>query len=186
MGPLGGIIRHYMNRRNAAMNAYTVELLDLTPTDRVLEIGFGGGVVLPSLIGGAASVVGVDPSLDVIRAANRRYGTSDTLEFRLGKVEALPCAAGEFNKVCTVNTIYFWQNLNFGFSEIHRVLTEGGRVAVGFLPKAGMQRMNLPSDIFTLRDSDDVVAAMVQAGFRAVRVERPQPSIEWNVIVGTR
>ena len=186
MGPLGGFIRRDMNRRNAAMNAYTVERLDLRLTDRVLEIGFGGGVALPRLISAAASVVGVDPSPDVIRAAILQYGTTEQLEFRRGEVEALPCAPGEFNKVCTVNTIYFWRALDAGFSQIHRALAEGGRVAVGFLPRAGMQPMNMPADIFTLRDPDDVVAAMLQAGFRDVRVERPQPSTAWNVIVGTR
>jgi SAM-dependent methyltransferase len=175
-----------MNRGNAAINAFTVERLDLQPTDRVLEIGFGGGVALPSLIAAAGSVVGVDPSPDVVRAATSQYGTMGRLEFRQGEVEALPCAPGEFDKVCTVNTIYFWRSLEAGFSQIHRALVAGGRVAVGFLPKARMQRMNMPSDIFTLRDPDDVVGAMVQAGFQDVRVERPQPSTAWNTIVGTR
>jgi arsenite methyltransferase len=175
-----------MNRRNAAMNAYAVEQLDLQPTDRVLEIGFGGGVTLPSLISAAAFVVGVDPSADVVRAAIEQHGTSERLQFRQGEVEALPCAPGEFSKACTVNTIYFWRALDAGFSQIHRVLAEGGRVAVAFLPKAKMAAMNMPPDIFTLRDPDDVVAAMQQAGFRDIRVERPQPSTAWNAILGTR
>jgi arsenite methyltransferase len=185
-GLLGRFVRSDMNRRNAAMNAYAVEQLDLQPTDRVLEIGFGGGVNLPGLISATASVVGVDPSPDVVRAAIAQYGTSERVEFRQGAVEELPCASGEFDKVCTVNTIYFWRALDAGFAQIHRVLAEGGRVVVAFLPKAGMTPMNMPSDIFTLRDPDDVVAAMLQAGFRNVHVERPQASTPWNAIMGTR
>jgi arsenite methyltransferase len=48
---LGGrIIRFLMNRGNAGMNAFAVQQLELRPSDRVLEIGFGGGVALPALI----------------------------------------------------------------------------------------------------------------------------------------
>jgi len=50
---MGGL----MNRHNAKLNAFAVRQLDLVPTDRVLEIGFGGGVTLPSLIARAGFVV---------------------------------------------------------------------------------------------------------------------------------
>jgi hypothetical protein len=41
LGRLGGII---MARTNRDMAARTIELLDVQPNDRVLEIGFGPGV----------------------------------------------------------------------------------------------------------------------------------------------
>lgn len=46
--------------------------------------------------------------------------------------------------------------------------------------------MGYPTDIFTSRTPDDVVAALAKAGFEAARVERPEPSTAWNVIVATR
>jgi len=104
-------------------------------------------------------------------------------EFREGTIEALPFEAASFDKVCTVNTIYFWRSLEVGFAEIHRVLTPGGRAVIGFLPKSHMDRMGMPRDIFTARATEDVVAALENEGFVNLRVERPQPKTPWNVVV---
>jgi arsenite methyltransferase len=178
-----------MNRHNATMNAFAVRQLGLKPSDRVLEIGFGGGVNLPALIAGAAFVGGADRSRDVVAWAAARFSAavqSGRAEFREGSVEAIPFAAAAFDKVCTVNTVYFWQSLDAGLAEIHRVLRPGGSVVIGFLPKEWMDRLGHPTDIFSSRRPDDVIAALVATQFNHVRVERPEPTTPWNVIVATR
>jgi len=178
-----------MNRHNAKMNAFAVEQLALTPTDRVLEIGFGGGVALPSLIRAAAFIGGVDRSRDCVQWANVRYSAvvkAGRAAFREGSVEAIPFETASFEKVCTVNTVYFWPSLDAGFIEIHRVLVPGGRVVVGFLPKEWMDTMGYPTDIFTTRTPDEVIAALTRSGFQAVHIERPAPTTKWSVIVATR
>ena len=178
-----------MNRTNADVNAFAVRQLELVPSDRVLEIGFGGGGTLPTLMAGAAFVGGVDRSRDVVARARARFSEAvqtGRADFREGSVEALPFEAGSFAKVCTVNTVYFWTSLDAGFAEIHRVLMPDGRLAVGFLPKDHMDRMGMPMDIFTSRTPDDVIAALTKAGFEGVRIERPEPTTAWNVIVATR
>jgi arsenite methyltransferase len=188
-GLFGRIMGRLMNKHNAKLNAYAVQQLDLTPSDRVLEIGFGGGVTLPSLIAGAAFVGGVDRSTEMVRLATARFSeavSAGRAIFREGKVEELPFEPSSFEKVCTVNTVYFWRSLDAGFAEIHRVLSPSGRVVVGFLPKEHMDRMGMPTDIFTSRAPEDVVAALVKVGFSDVRIERPEPTTPWNVLVGTR
>ena len=178
-----------MNRHNAKLNAFAVQQLNLTSSDRVLEIGFGGGVTLPLLIKQAGFVGGVDRSLDMVKRAKAIFSdavSSGRAEFRQGTVEALPFEVSSFGKVCTVNTVYFWSSLDAGFLEIHRVLSPGGRVVVGFLPKERMDRLGMPIDIFTSRTPESVIAALTSAGFTDVRVERPEPSTPWNVIVAIR
>ena len=178
-----------MNRTNAAINVFAVQQLDLKPMDRVLEIGFGGGVTIPSLLKASAFVAGVDRSADVVKRANERFAKAvraDRAVFRVGTVEALPFEDGSFDKVCTVNTVYFWTSLKQGFAEIRRVLTPGGRVVVGFLPKERMDRMEMPTDIFTTRSPDSIIAALGETGFTDVRCERLTPETSWIVIVGTR
>ena len=188
-GFFGRIMGQLMNIDNAKLNAYAVRQLDLTPSDRILEIGFGGGVTLPSLIAGAAFVGGVDRSREMVRRAKARFSeavSAGRAIFREGNVEELPFEASSFGKVCTVNTVYFWSSLDAGFAEIHRVLSPGGRVVVGFLPKERMDRMGMPKDIFTSRAPEDVIAALTKAGFSDVRIERPEPTTPWNVLVATR
>jgi ubiquinone/menaquinone biosynthesis C-methylase UbiE len=178
-----------MNRTNAAINVFAVQQLDLKPADRVLEIGFGGGVTLPSLLKTSSFVAGVDRSADVVRRAKARFANAvraGRADFRVGTVEALPFEAGSFDKVCTVNTVYFWTSLQQGFAEIRRVLTPDGRVVVGFLPKERMDRMDMPTDIFTTRSPDSVIAAIRETGFTDIRCERPTPETAWIVIVATR
>ena len=185
-GLFGRLIGRLMNRHNAKMNAFALELLELTPADRVLEIGFGGGVTLSTLIERAGFVAGIDRSHVMVERANARYASvvaAGRAEFRVGTVEALPFETASFDKICTVNTIYFWRSLEAGFAEMHRVLRPGGRAVVGFLPKTHMDRMGMPRDIFTTRAPEDVAAALENEGFVNLRVERPQPTTPWNVVV---
>jgi len=188
-GLLGRILARQMNKRNARMNAYAVEQLELRDSDRVLEIGFGGGVNLPTLIQRANFVAGMDPSRTMVDGARTKFNDpirTGRADFQVGAVEAIPFEAARFEKVCTVNTVYFWKSLNKGFAEIHRVLTPGGRIVVGFLPKEWMDRMGMPADIFTCRTPDEVVDGLNQAGFMDVRVTRPDLSTAWNVMVARR
>jgi ubiquinone/menaquinone biosynthesis C-methylase UbiE len=188
-GFMGAVIRFMMNRHNARMNHFTLRQLKLESADHVLEIGFGGGLTLPSLLDASAFVAGLDRSRDVIAWAKRRFAqqiTSGRADFRQGNVESLPFDAAIFDKVCTVNTVYFWTSLEAGFAEIYRVLRPRGRIAVGFLPKERMDRMGMPDDIFTTRAPLEVVGAMTKAGFRNVLIARPEVHTPWNVVVGTR
>lgn len=168
-GPFGHVIGWLMNRHNARQNAFVVEQLALTPSDRILEVGFGGGVNLPALLERAAFVAGVDRSRTMVAAARARFAgpvRAGRADFREGTVEALPFPAGAFDKACTVNTVYFWPSLEAGFAELARVLRPGGRVVVGFLPKPHMDRMGMPADVFAPRTPEELVAASSASGSR--------------------
>ena len=185
-GALGRIMGHLMNRHNAKMNAFAVRMLDLNASDRVLEIGFGGGATIKPLLNAAAHVTGVDRSRDMVRRARDTFSievSEGRADFREGDVETLPFGTATFGKACAVNTIYFWKSLETGFSEIRRVLTPDGRLVVGFLPKDRMERRGLPTDIFALREAGEVISALTRAGFKKVRVERPAPATPWNVVI---
>ncbi len=188
-GFLGRVMGRLMNRNNAKMNAFAVDLLNLTPIDRVLDVGFGGGNTLPSLIAQAEFVAGIDRSQIMIRQAKARYAdaiAAGRAEFRHGTVEALPFEAASFDKIITVNTIYFWRSLEAGFAEAHRVLRPGGCAVVGFLPKSHMDRMGMPTDIFTARALEEVVSALENTKFVDIRMERPQPTTSWNIVIARR
>ena len=49
-------------------------------------------------------------------------------------------ATTEFNRACTVNTIYFWPDPAVPLRELSRVLRAGGRLVIGFSPAAAMRR----------------------------------------------
>jgi ubiquinone/menaquinone biosynthesis C-methylase UbiE len=188
-GLFGSIMARLMNRHNAKMNAFAMEQLDLKPTDRVLEIGFGGGLNLSHLISNVAFVAGVDRSSAMVKRAKKYFRdavSSGRADFREGSVEAIPFESESFDKVCTVNTIYFWNSLEAGFAEIYRILSPTGRAVIGFLPKDHMDHMGMPSDIFTTRGPQEVVSALELASFSEIRIERPNSSTSWNVLIASR
>ena len=188
-GPFGLVIGHLMNWHNARMNAFAAGRLAPASTERVLEIGFGGGVLTRSLVRSGAFVAGIDRSRMMVAQAKRRFRNAVAqghAVFLAGQVEALPFADASFDKVATVNTIYFWTSLDAGFREIHRVLIPGGRLIVGFLPKERMDQMAMPTDIFTTRAPDEVVAALAMAGFANPAIERPNPATPWNVVAARK
>jgi SAM-dependent methyltransferase len=182
------VIGALMNRHNARLNAFALDQLAPAAADRVLEIGFGG-VTMPKLVATAGFAAGVDRSADVIRAARVKYATAvkaGRADFHEGVVERLPLGTAAFNKVLTVNTVYFWSSLAAGFAEIARVLAPGGRAVIGFAPKAWMETQNFPADIFTPRAPEEVVGALSRSGFRDVHVEGPTDGPAWLVAVATR
>jgi len=178
-----------MNRRNAKINAFAVRRLSPGKADRVLEIGFGGGATLPELVGKAGFVAGLDRSRVMVARARSRFSeavASGRAVFREGNVEAIPFGDSTFEKVMTVNTVYFWKSLDHGLAEIYRVLTPGGRVFVGLLPKEFMDRMGMPEDIFTPRTVGEITGALDNNGFDSVHVERPETDTAWAVISACR
>ena len=186
LGPLIGVL---MNRHNAKMNDFALKLLEIGPSDRVLEVGFGGGLNIPFLLRHAAFLAGVDRSATVVRSARSRFAAAvagGRALFREGSIEELPFKAGEFTKVCTANTVYFWKSLDTGCAEIYRVLASGGHAVIAFLPKEWMDRGGFPPDIFTSRTAEEVVAALVRTGFADVRIERPSETTRWNAIIAQR
>jgi ubiquinone/menaquinone biosynthesis C-methylase UbiE len=185
----GWLIGHLMNRRNVKMNAFAIRQLAINPTDRVLEVGFGGGATLSHLIKNAGFVAGLDRSRDVIRRANSKFSqavAAGRAAFHESTVEVLPFDASSFEKAITVNTVYFWESLDLGFRELYRVLAPGGAMVVGFLPKDWMDRMGMPTDIFTTRTLEEVVTATEEAGFIDARIEKPQTDTAWVVIAAFR
>jgi len=188
-GLLGKLVASLMNRHNAKMNAYALEMLRITSSDRVLEIGFGGGLNIPYLVDHAGFVMGVDRSPDVIRNANARFAAAVNLgraNFREAAIEALPFESEAFTKICTVNTIYFWQSLDRGIEEIFRVLSPGGTLAIGFLPKHWMDKGDFPADIFMPRTPEEVIDALQRAGFSQVQITRPHETTRWVVALASR
>jgi ubiquinone/menaquinone biosynthesis C-methylase UbiE len=63
-----------MARANRKCAAWVIDLLDVQPRDKVLEVGFGPGVGIQLLISSASAgyVAGVDPSKEMVAQATTR------------------------------------------------------------------------------------------------------------------
>jgi ubiquinone/menaquinone biosynthesis C-methylase UbiE len=165
-GPFGSLfVAPFLNFINVNLIRSTIDLLHPQPDDRVIDIGFGGGYSLLALARRVprGRVVGVDRSADMVTAAThliRQKKLQARVRVRRGNVVKLPFAAGTFDKVLCVNTIYYWPDLRAALGEIARVLKPGGRLAVAFRSAESLRLVTLAWNDFKRYQPEEVAQAM--------------------------
>jgi ubiquinone/menaquinone biosynthesis C-methylase UbiE len=179
-GFLGRFIGNIMARMNRADARWTVSLLDLQPESYVLEIGFGPGVATQYASEKASKgfVAGIDLSETMVQAARKRNAAAieaGRVDLKHGDVSVLPYSDETFDKVFAIHSIMFWPKPVDCLKELQRVLKPYGLLAITIVPKG--RRPDLPPDLGTVYDSDEVAAMLSNAGFRDVQVETfPEPT----------
>lgn len=139
--------------RNAAfvpaLGAPVLALLDPQPGEHILDLGCGDGILTAKIVDAGATVVGIDASEDMIRAARERG-----LDARVGNGEALAFGP-EFDAAFSNAALHWMLDGKAVAAGIYRALKPGGR----FVGEMGGQ-----GNVATLR-----------AGVRAELLERGYP-----------
>ncbi|MFO0574806.1 MAG: methyltransferase domain-containing protein [Polyangia bacterium] len=124
-----------------------LELLEVRPGDRVLEVGCGAGNILEQ-IGPGAELHGVDLSPFLLEKAARRLGPRAVLQ--QGFAEKLPYADASFDRVYCSEVLEHVLDPGAVLAELRRVVKPGGRVVVSFpnehlidRVKDGLRRLGL-------------------------------------------
>jgi ubiquinone/menaquinone biosynthesis C-methylase UbiE len=157
--------------------------MDPKTDDRILDVGFGGGYSLLELAGRvpAGRINGVDYSQAMVDRAKglvRERRLESLVRVRQGDVAKLPFRARTFDKVLTVNSIYYWPDIAGGFRETSRVLKTGGRIAVGFRSGMSLRPFTWTWERFWLYEPDQMADILRGVGFRIVQVEH---SDRWRI-----
>ncbi|QEL20977.1 class I SAM-dependent methyltransferase [Limnoglobus roseus] len=97
---------------------------------RILEIGYGSGIVLPEYAGRCDELHGIDPHPyhREVTASLRRHAVIAALVS--GTAEQLPYAAGYFDRVVSVSALEFVPDAAAACREIARVLAPEGRFLI--------------------------------------------------------
>jgi len=159
-----------MVRQHVPETTWTISLLDLKPENHILEVGFGAGraIELVATQVANAHVSGIDLSQEMVRAATRHNAKAikaGQVTLRHGDVTTLPFADSQFDKVFSIQTLYFWPDPPRALAEIFRVLKPGGMLVVtlstGTLNGAeatGLERYQLVLE-------EQIIPSMKQLGF---------------------
>ena len=169
-GDTGIAVAQNMNRSNGGMTRRTIDLLGITDGDAILEIGPGNGALATYATAKARDVryTGADISETMVEEASRMHRHAiDTgiLDFRVVDGENLPFPAGAFDKVMTVNTLYFWKNPKQQLSEIRRVLRPAGICCLAIASKAFMEKMPFSPYGFQLYSEEEARQLLEENGF---------------------
>jgi SAM-dependent methyltransferase len=177
-GTLAPVVAAGLNLVNRRINLAAVEALAIAPADRVLDVGFGGGVGLSLVLRTSAGrVMAVDISREMVERARTRFAdavAAGRLEVKQAGVDAIPADAGSFDAAYTVNTIYFWPDVAAGLAEIRRVLAPSGRLVVAVYRNALRQasRFGVADPAFTARTPEDLAEVVRASGFTDVEAQR--------------
>jgi SAM-dependent methyltransferase len=179
-GPIGHLVTGLLARGNASFNRWLVRELGtvMPPPATVIELGCGPGIALRELLTAypAAFVVGVDPSRVALNSARRR----NTLAVAGGRLTlvtgdvAKAAEHGPADLVMACHILYLWADSVQELRRARDVLAACGHIALGYQLRRHMPpiaQRTFPREGFTLYDSDDQVAALLQhAGFTAPEV----------------
>ncbi|GAB2848230.1 class I SAM-dependent methyltransferase [Actinoallomurus bryophytorum] len=166
---------------NRQRNLWAVSLLDVRPTDRVLEIGFGPGVAIAALAGRAkrGHVFGVDHSKAMVRHAARRNAAAiraRRVQLTHASVERLPSFGDPLDAILAVNSVGFWPDPVVRLRELRRLLRPAGRIALVSQPRCpGATRDT------TVRAAQELRDLLTEAGFTDTRVNTLDldPPVAW-------
>ncbi|HTY82232.1 MAG TPA: methyltransferase domain-containing protein [Dehalococcoidales bacterium] len=175
-GIWSGYVAGQMNRLNVDINQTTVQLLEIAPSDKVLEIGFGGGDALHIMNESAPAelLVGIDKSDAMLRRGTKRF--KDIIS--RGKMELKKCCSDKiayqdafFDKICAVNCIYFWPEPAADLQEIRRVMKQNGKLIISVYTQETMQKHSLTKYGFHLYNDSQLSSLLNDIGFKDVRLE---------------
>ena len=127
----GKITTKIMNIINQKQYNAVLNNIHLKQDNIILDIGFGNGYLIKKLFEQNISIkiYGIEISNDMINKTtikNKQNIENGKLKLSLENINKTSFGENTFDKIYTVNTIYFWNELDKSFSEIKRILKPDG------------------------------------------------------------
>ena len=163
--PSGLYGRFFMSRifdkGNFELNNFVKETLAIKKSDHILEIGCGTGSILKHIANELenGSIEGIDFSKTMISLAkkkNKKHVLKKKAIIRHGNFDEMQFENNHYDKIFSVNTIYFWESPVSATSKAIDLLKANGMMVLGFHSKDEMERMDLDENIFQLYTLQDV------------------------------
>ncbi|RYE46744.1 MAG: class I SAM-dependent methyltransferase, partial [Sphingobacteriales bacterium] len=162
-----------MNEGNKYINLKAIETVDPKSGDRILEIGMGNGFFVKDILARHPSIkyTGCDLSEEMVDEAikfNTDHIRSGNAEFKLSDAGSLPFPENTFDKVFTVNTIYFWDDRSLVLSGVKNVLKPGGLFVIALRPRFQMENYPFVKYGFNLFSAEEVKELLIENNFNNV------------------
>jgi len=176
----------FMSTGNKYIIHDTFKALDAETGDNILEIGMGNGFYVEEILEKSESInyTGCDYSELMVRESkklNTDWISKGRARFIHSNIKSLPFENDVFNKVFTINTIYFWDDEIAALNEIKRIMQPLGKFIIGFRPKHQTEKYPFTKYGFNQFSKQDVGKLLSDNGFSILNIfENQEPDLDLN------
>ena len=192
-GRLGKMMLNGMNSGHAKMADWGLAHLKTIAPQKIVDLGCGGGRNIGELLKKYPSAKGtaIDYSaLSVEKASdyNKDTVSAGRLEVKRGDVSALEFPDGEYDLATAFETIYFWPGLENCFSEVFRILNDGGYFMIvneSDGTDAASLKFEKIIDGMKCYTAEQITDALKKAGFSKVKTDHHKNK-PWITVVAKK
>ncbi|MCS3868978.1 ubiquinone/menaquinone biosynthesis C-methylase UbiE [Chryseobacterium ginsenosidimutans] len=180
-GEKGIEIGEMMNATNIGMTLESIKTLLIEDDETVLEIGHGNAGHVKSILNKAQNIqyTGIDISETMHNEAKRlNEEFKNQAEFVLYEGLKLPFEDKKFDKIFTVNTVYFWKEPIDYLNEIYRVLKDNGTFVLTFGQRDFMEKLPFTKFDFTLYNTDEMEETVSKSHFTRMKISEKEEQVK--------
>jgi ubiquinone/menaquinone biosynthesis C-methylase UbiE len=175
-GEKGIEMGNMMNETNINMTRHSIQNLQIEAGNKILELGHGNAGHVEFIFEQAENIkyYGLEMSelmFQEARQINRNYVSQKQAFFSIYDGNTIPFEDNSFNKVFTVNTIYFWQEPEKLLSEIYRVLQSKGILCITFAEESFMKQLPFTQFEFELYSTEKAEKLIEKSSFKIINKE---------------
>ncbi|WP_394773645.1 class I SAM-dependent methyltransferase [Flavobacterium sp.] len=175
-GEKGIEMANMMNETNINMTRHSIQNLNIETGNTILELGHGNAGHVDFIFeqGENIKYYGLEMSelmFQEARRINRNYVSQKQAFFSLYDGNIIPFQDSFFNKIFTVNTIYFWQEPEKLLSEIYRVLQPKGILCITFGQESFMKQLPFTQFEFELYSTEKAENLIEKTPFKIIKTE---------------
>ena len=175
-GEKGIEMANMMHETNINMTCHSIQNLNIKAGNSILELGHGNAGHLEFLLEQAENLkyYGLEMSelmFQEARQINRNFVSQKQAFFSLYDGNIIPFEEESFDKIFTVNTIYFWQEPEKLLSEIYRVLKPNGVFCITFAEESFMKTLLFTQFEFELYSTEKAQQLIQKTSFKILYTE---------------
>lgn len=176
IGERGIEIGNFMNENNFKMTLHSISNLDINNQDIILELGHGNSGHLSELFKINNNIIyhGLETSelmhSEAVRI-NDGFLQEKKAYFCIYDGKHIPYSDNSFDRMFTVNTIYFWVKPYLLLAELYRVLKPKGKFNITFSQKRFMEQWKYTQFGFELYDIKKLLKLLESTRFKISNIE---------------
>lgn len=170
-GDFGIEVANQMSKTNGNLIKMTIDNLMLLPNHNILEIGHGNAKHLHYLFSKTTNIEynGLEISKlmnEEARVENLKLIKNKKASFYMYNGRDIPFEDNKFDKIFTVNTIYFWKYPHQFINEISRVLKKNGVLTISLIKSESMKKLPFTKFGFKLYNCHDIKALIKSSALK--------------------